>query len=137
MQVRHILETCLYVDDLAKAEQFYSQALGLEVESRQEGRHVFFHCGTRMLLLFNPLASRESSDDFPPHGAFGPGHLAFGIVEADLPAWIERLERQGIAIEKVIDWPRGGRSLYFRDPAGNSLELATPKIWGIGEDAMA
>jgi len=137
MQVSNILETCLYVDDLAKAEQFYSQILGLHVESRHEGRDVFFHCGPRMLLLFNPLASRESSDHFPPHGAFGPGHLAFGIGEADLPAWTDWLKKQGIAIEKVIDWPQGGRSLYFRDPAGNLLELATPRIWGIDEVTLS
>ena len=136
MQVGHILESCLYVDDLEKAEHFYSQVLGLEVESQQTGRHVFFHCGKRMLLLFNPLASRDTAGDIPPHGAFGPGHLAFGILEAELPAWAERLEQHGVAIEKVIEWPRGGRSLYFRDPAGNSLELATPKIWGIGEDTI-
>ncbi len=136
MQVSQILESCLYVDDLAKAEHFYGQVLGLNVESRHEGRDVFFRCGSRMLLLFNPLASRESSDHFPPHGAFGPGHLAFGIIEADLPTWIDWLKRQGVAIEKVIDWPRGGRSLYFRDPAGNLLELATPKIWGIDESTI-
>jgi catechol 2,3-dioxygenase-like lactoylglutathione lyase family enzyme len=137
MKVQHILESCLYVDDLPRAERFYSDVLGLEVESRQEGRHVFFHCGQRMLLLFNPLASRESSDHFPPHGAFGPGHLAFGVREAELPAWVEQLERHGVAIERVIDWPAGGRSLYFRDSAGNSLELATPKIWGIGEETLS
>jgi catechol 2,3-dioxygenase-like lactoylglutathione lyase family enzyme len=89
-----------------------------------------------MLLLFNPLASRETSDHFPPHGAFGPGHVAFGVREAELPEWREQLERLGVAIEKVIDWPDGGRSLYFRDPAGNSLELATPRIWGIGEETL-
>ena len=134
MTVHDVLETCLYVDDLVGAEQFYSEVLGLKVESRQEGRHVFFHCGRQMLLLFNPLASRESSDHFPPHGAFGPGHVAFGVREAELPAWTERLERRGVRIEKIIDWPGGGRSLYFRDPAGNSVELATPKIWGIEEE---
>jgi catechol 2,3-dioxygenase-like lactoylglutathione lyase family enzyme len=136
MQVRHILESCLYVDDLEKAERFYSLVLGLEVESRQAGRHVFFHCGQRMLLLFNPLASRETAGDIPPHGAFGPGHLAFGILEADFPAWSEWLKRHGVAVEKVIEWPGGGRSLYFRDPAGNSLELATPMIWGIHEGTL-
>jgi len=136
MKVQHILETCLYVDDLPQAERFYREVLGLEFESRQEGRHVFFHCGQQMLLLFNPLASRESADHFPPHGAFGPGHVAFGVREAELPAWIERLEQQRIAIEKVVDWPEGGRSLYFRDPAGNSVELATPKIWGIDEQTL-
>src|SRR5438552_3859171 len=136
MQVQHILETCLYVDDLARAERFYQDVLGLAGESRQEGRHVFFHCGQRMLLLFNPLASRESTDHFPGHGAFGPGHVAFGIREAELPAWIERLEQCDVTIEKTIDWPGGGRSLYFRDPAGNSVELATPKIWGLDEDTL-
>jgi catechol 2,3-dioxygenase-like lactoylglutathione lyase family enzyme len=133
MNVDRILETCLYVDDLSRAERFYSDVMGLKLESRQEGRHVFFHCGQQMLLLFNPLASRESNDHFPPHGAFGPGHVAFAVREPELPAWTARLEQQGVAIEKTIDWPGGGRSVYFRDPAGNSVELATPKIWGIEE----
>src|SRR4029078_727332 len=130
MKVQDVLETCLYVDDLERAEQFYGDVLGLELESRQEGRHVFFRCGHRMLLLFNPLASRESADHFPPHGAFGPGHAAFGVREAEVTAWAARLGRNGVTIEKTIDWPGGGRSIYFRDPAGNSLELATPRIWG-------
>jgi catechol 2,3-dioxygenase-like lactoylglutathione lyase family enzyme len=133
MQLTSILETCLYVDDLARAEEFYKTVLGFTVESRQEGRHVFFHCGQQMLLLFNPLASRESNDKFPGHGAFGPGHVAFAVRDADLPAWREHLVRYSVPIEKTIDWPGGGQSLYFRDPAGNSLELATPRIWGLAE----
>jgi catechol 2,3-dioxygenase-like lactoylglutathione lyase family enzyme len=136
MNVEHILETCLYVDDLARAERFYTEVLGLKLESGQDGRHAFFHCGDRMFLLFNPLVSREPSDQFPSHGSFGPGHLAFGVREGELPEWSAWLERHGVAIEKVIDWPRGGRSLYFRDPAGNCLELATPKIWGISEETL-
>src|SRR5262245_21510730 len=121
MNVRDILETCLYVDDLARAERFYVEVLGLRLESRQEGRHVFFHCGNRMLLLFNPLVSRETNDQFPAHGSLGPGHVAFAAAEADLPAWIDHLQRCQVAIEKTIDWPGGGRSIYFRDPASNSL----------------
>jgi len=136
MKITHVLETCLYVDDLARAEKFYTAVLGLAIESRQEGRHVFLHCGERMLLLFNPLASRESDVYFPPHGSFGAGHVAFGVREAELDAWSARLNECGVPIEKVIDWPGGGRSLYFRDPAGNSLELATPRIWGISEASL-
>jgi len=136
MKVEHILETCLYVDDLTKAERFYADVLGLTFVSRQEGRHAFFRCGERMLLLFNPLGSRDATDQFPAHGAFGPGHVAFGVRASDLSAWTEWLGRRNVAIEKVIDWPGGGRSLYFRDPAGNSLELATPKIWGIREETL-
>ena len=133
MNVQHVLETCLYVDDLARAEQFYTQVLGLTVVSRQNGRHLFLRCGRQMVLLFNPLASRESNDEVPPHGAFGPGHVAFAVAEADLEAWQQWLVQCQVAIEKIVNWPSGGQSLYFRDPSGNSLELATPKIWGIGE----
>jgi catechol 2,3-dioxygenase-like lactoylglutathione lyase family enzyme len=133
MTLNAILETCLYVDDLGRAERFYQNVLGLALESGQDGRHVFFHCGQQMLLLFNPLVSRETSDQFPAHGSFGPGHLAFAVPESQLSGWTQRLKEHEVAIEKVIDWPGGGRSIYFRDPAGNSLELATPRIWGLEE----
>jgi catechol 2,3-dioxygenase-like lactoylglutathione lyase family enzyme len=136
MHVEHILETCLYVDDLERAERFYHEVLGLVGESRHAGRHVFFHCGTRMLLLFNPLVSREATDQVPGHGGFGPGHVAFAIRATELETWIEHLHTKRVAIEKVIDWPQGGRSVYFRDPAGNCLELATPQIWGISEQTL-
>ena len=133
MRIEHILETCLYVDDLAVAESFYTTVLGLELESHQEGRHVFLRCGRRMLLLFDPNVSAAIEGEVPPHGARGAGHVAFAVPQADLPAWRGQLEAAGVAIETTIDWPGGGRSLYFRDPAGNSLELATPRIWGIDE----
>jgi catechol 2,3-dioxygenase-like lactoylglutathione lyase family enzyme len=137
MQITKVLETCLYVDDLVRAERFYTDVLGLEFVSRQEGRHVFFRCGQAMLLLFNPLASREASlvagTPIPLHGALGAGHVAFAASEAELSAWQTYLEMHGVPIEQPIDWPGGGRSIYFRDPAGNSLEFATPRIWGIAE----
>ena len=38
-----------------------------------------------------------------------------------------------IEIEKDVTWPNGGRSIYFRDAAGNCLELASPLIWGMAE----
>ena len=37
----------------------------------------------------------------------------------------------GVEIEVDYLWPGGGRSIYFRDPAGNSLEFAEPSIWGL------
>lgn len=131
MKVEGVLETCLYVDDLAAAETFYTEVLGLAVHSRQEGRHVFFRCGSRMLLLFDPRESSHIGGELPPHGCHGQGHVCFAVDGADIPAWHEHLTRHGVTIEKVFDWPAGGQSLYFRDPAGNSLEVAPPQIWQI------
>jgi len=67
----------------------------------------------------------------PAHGARGPGHVCFRVAPDELPRWRERLEGAGLAIESEIHWPRGGASLYVRDPAGNSVELAPAMIWGI------
>jgi catechol 2,3-dioxygenase-like lactoylglutathione lyase family enzyme len=135
MQVEQILETCLYVNDLATAEAFYTHIFGLSLISRVEGRHVFFRCGDGVFLIFNPDAtSRPTPSGVPSHGAQGPGHVAFRMREQDIDAWREHLKRNDVEIEKDITWPGGGYSIYFRDPAGNSVELATPKTWGLSTD---
>jgi catechol 2,3-dioxygenase-like lactoylglutathione lyase family enzyme len=140
-KIQHVLETCLYATDLDAAEAFYAGVLGLAFHGKLPGRHVFLRCGERMVLLFNPAQSSQPAThdglDVPPHGATGPGHLCFAVPEASLPAWQDHLVRHGVTIEKDLTWPGGGRSLYFRDPAGNSLELATPRIWGINESTLA
>jgi catechol 2,3-dioxygenase-like lactoylglutathione lyase family enzyme len=132
MQVDRVLESALYVDDLAAAERFYWRVLGLEAFSREEGRHVFFRCGSAVVLLFNPDQTIKPNNAIAPtHGSHGAGHLAFAVEEGEINDWREHLRRQGVPIEKEVDWPGGGHSIYFRDPAGNSLELATPSLWGI------
>jgi catechol 2,3-dioxygenase-like lactoylglutathione lyase family enzyme len=132
--IDRVLETILYVDDLAAAERFYGDVLGLELDSRKDGLFVFFKCGAGMLLLFEPAAA-STGRNVPAHGARGPGHACFAVAEAELDRWQQRLRDAGVAIEQEMSWPRGGRSFYFRDPAGNSLELATPRIWGLPEVA--
>jgi catechol 2,3-dioxygenase-like lactoylglutathione lyase family enzyme len=130
--IDRVLETILYVDDLDAAERFYGGVLGLELDSKKPGLFVFFKCGNGMLLLFEPQAA-STGRNVPAHGAQGPGHACFAVAEADLGSWQERLHAAGVVVEQEVNWPRGGRSFYFRDPAGNSLELATPKIWGLPE----
>ncbi len=125
-----ILETVLYVDDLDAAETFYGRVLGLERTSRREGLYLFFRVGRQMLLLFDPEGSRRNPV-LPPHGATGPGHVCFRVAEEELDAWQARLESHGIAIEHLQRWPCGARSFYVRDPAGNSVELAPARIWGL------
>lgn len=128
MAVVGVLETGVYVDDLHAAESFYVDVLGLEPESREPGRHVFLRCGAAMVLLFDPSVTAHKTGQVPTHGAVGPGHLAFSVDNLD--EWPARLRDAGIDIEAEIEWPRGGRSIYVRDPAGNSVEMTTPRIWG-------
>lgn len=136
MQPGAILEAALYVDDLAEAERFYGEVLGLERIARVEGRHVFFRCGGAVLLLFDPQATKKPPPPdarlpVPPHGTNGDGHLCFAATAGDIARWKELLESLGIAVEADFEWPQGGRSIYFRDPSGNSLEFAEPRIWGL------
>lgn len=130
--LERVLETVLYVDDLAAAERFYGGILGLTRDSAKAGLFCFFRLEGAMLLLFEPEAARQARE-VPGHGAIGPGHVCFSVAEAALDGWRRHLERQGVAIEHEHVWPRGGRSFYCRDPAGNSVELATPRIWGMAE----
>lgn len=128
--ILQVVETCLYAADLEAATAFYRDVLGLELMSREADRHVFFRVGNGMLLLFNPEET-EKGVHLPPHGARGAGHVALGIAADSLEAWKRRLVGVGVAIEQEVQWPRGGRSIYFRDPAGNLVELITPGLWGL------
>lgn len=134
MQPAAILESALYVTDLEVAETFYADVIGLERIGKVEGRHVFFRCGKGVLLLFNAEATRhppapDARLPVPPHGATGQGHLCFAASAAELDRWKAHLDAHGVAIEAEFEWPQGGRSIYLRDPSGNSLEFAEPKIW--------
>ena len=130
-EILAVIETSIYAEDLAAAEAFYAQVVGLPLLGREEGRHLFFGVGTaNMLLVFDPRATIVGGV-MTAHGAHGPGHVALGVETNSLDAWRERLARHDVAIEKEIAWPRGGRSLYFRDPAGNSIEIITRGVWGL------
>ena len=89
-----------------------------------------------MLLVFDPARTASAPGEVggtpvPAHGAHGAGHVCFRVAAEELAAWRERLTHAGVAIEAEIAWPRGGSSLYVRDPAGNSVELAPASIWSI------
>jgi len=132
-----ILETALYADDLVAAERFYRELIGLKVIAKEKNRHVFFACGTSMLLVFNPKMSARppvmgARTPVPPHGMTGKGHVCFRAYANEIPLWVQRMKAARIKIEADFQWPMGGRSVYVRDPAGNSVEFAEPRIWPLG-----
>jgi catechol 2,3-dioxygenase-like lactoylglutathione lyase family enzyme len=132
-EIDGILEVALYAPDLDAAEAFYGGVLAFERIARQGDRHIFFRCGQTVLLIFNPdeTVKPTPSDALPvpAHGARGAGHLCFRVSSDALDRMAARLTAAGIAIEADFRWPGGARSIYFRDPAGNSLECAEPKLW--------
>lgn len=138
MKIASVLETVLYAADLEAAETFYGSVLGLSVYGKVPGRHVFFRLGKQMLLIFDPRVTVEPPKatarlPVPPHGATGEGHVCFAATATEIEVWKAKLQDQGIDIEADFEWPSGGRSIYFRDPAGNCLEFAEPRIWGLEE----
>ena len=134
-QLDAVLETALYVDDLDRAARFYSDVLELK-PLYQDNRLIAFSVGGRnVLLLFPRGGSLETvhmpGGTIPPHDGSGPLHVAFAIAKDELPKWEERLAAKNIPIEGRTTWKRGGESIYFRDPDGHLLELATPGLWAI------
>ncbi len=128
-----VLETILYAEDLDAAEAFYGGVLGFEKHWREGERQVFYRLDGSMLLIFNPVETAKPVTGklpVPPHGATGPGHACFAATAEEIADWRAHLVAEGVEIESDFEWPQGGRSIYFRDPAGNSLEFAEPRIWG-------
>jgi len=128
-----VLETSLYVDDLGRAARFYENVLGLKTLTSDSRFRAYDVAGASVLLLFHRGATLETvrmpGGTIPPHDGHGPLHIAFAIAADELAPWEQRLRQHGIAIEGRTDWSRGGHSIYFRDPDGHLLELATPGLW--------
>jgi catechol 2,3-dioxygenase-like lactoylglutathione lyase family enzyme len=132
-RITAVLETVLYVDDLDRAAGFYGEVMGLSV-LHADGRMRAFDVGGRGTLLLFPRGGtlrpvETPGGTIPPHDGHGPLHLAFAIPPEALDPWRTHLAGRGVAIESTVSWPRGGTSLYFRDPDGHCLELATPGLW--------
>ncbi|WP_262028782.1 VOC family protein [Microvirga sp. Mcv34] len=128
-----VLETALYVDDLARARAFYEDDLGLRVLFGNARMYAFDVAGKSVLLIFLRGASRQDmptpGGTIPGHDGRGPLHIGFAVSADELPAWEKRLQERHIPIESRTTWSRGGTSVYFRDPDGHLLELATPGLW--------
>lgn len=129
-----LLETCLYVDDMARSKAFYAALLGIEPLFEEDRICVFRLPDGNVLILFargstlEPVATPDGT--IPPHDGQGPIHFALGIPPGSVDEWRRHLEACGVAVESEVQWSRGrGHSLYFRDPDGHAAELATCELW--------
>jgi catechol-2,3-dioxygenase len=132
-RVSQILETSLYVDDLERSAAFYGRVFGFTTMFHDDRMCAMEVPGEQVLLLFRHGMTDQPAPApggmIPPHHGRGALHLAFAIPFRELAAWEKHLVELEIAVESRLTWPAGGTSLYFRDPDGHSLEVATPGLW--------
>ncbi len=131
--VNGVLETCLYVADVAASRAFYERVFGFQAMVA-DARICAFEAGPKsVLILFRrggtPAPVPVGGGFIPPHDGSGQQHFAFAIAAADFEPWKAHLAAEGVAVDSEVTWPQGGRSLYFRDPDGLLVELATPGLW--------
>ena len=134
-ELEGVLETAIYVDDLSRAVEFYKNVFEFETLVLDERMCAFNVSNRQVLLLFRKGGSNRampvSGGVIPPHDGAGRLHLAFAITAEELEEWERCFIEKQISIESRVAWPRGGVSLYFRDPDGHLIELATPGLWKI------
>ena len=133
--VRRVLETSLYVEDLDRAVRFYERVIRLRALSRGD-RLVAMDAGQGTVLLIfrrgaTALGASFEGGWIPPHDGGSSAHFAFAIDPGDLDSWRRHLAAEEVEIESEVSWERGGKSIYFRDPDGHSVELATPGVWRV------
>jgi catechol 2,3-dioxygenase-like lactoylglutathione lyase family enzyme len=128
-----VLETALYVDDMARARRFYVDILGGAILLDTPRLLALSIATPSILLLFQRGATTTPLPTpggvVPPHGGTGIQHVAFAIDAEHLDAWRTHLVDSGVPIESEVRWEKGGVSLYVRDPDGHSIEFVTPGLW--------
>lgn len=133
--IQGVVETSLYVRDLERSERFYRRLFELELLVSDERMRALAVGERQVLLLFLKGASTEASNldggTIPGHGGDGSLHVAFAIAGDAVETWKRKLARAEVPLESTMQWPRGGTSLYFRDPDDNLVELITPGCWSI------
>jgi catechol 2,3-dioxygenase-like lactoylglutathione lyase family enzyme len=134
-EISGVLETSLYVGDVARSASFYRSLFEFEVMIQDDRFCAMNVAGKQVLLLFRRGAARDAitvpGGVIPGHDGSGETHFAFAIPASELDPWEQRLAAHGVAIESRVEWERGGHSLYFRDPDSHLVELATPGLWPI------
>lgn len=132
-QLGGVLETAIYVDDIGRSTAFFSDVLGLRAMFSSDRLTAFDAGRSTVFLVFARGASIDDmiskGGTIPGHNGSGPLHMAFAITSDSYDMWRTRLIQQDVTIRSEVQWPAGGRSLYFEDPDGHVLELATPGLW--------
>lgn len=119
--IRAIDYTVIFVRDMAAMRRFYENVLALSVLRELSPNWIEYGLGSNTLALARP--SRTATDAPVPAGAASL-QLAFKVSRAEVDQCADELVRCGVALlSPPTDQPFGHRTLFFRDPDGNLLEI--------------
>ncbi|PDT91690.1 glyoxalase [Bradyrhizobium sp. Y36] len=119
--IRAIDYTVIFVRDMAAMRRFYQDVLAFPLLRELSPNWIEYGLGHNTLALARP--SRTSGDALLPAGSAAL-QLAFKVSAAEVDACAEELVRQGVAlVSPPTNQSFGHRTLFFRDPDGNLLEV--------------
>jgi lactoylglutathione lyase len=119
--IRSIDYTVIFARQMPEMRAFYGSTLGFILHREISSRWVEFRVGSNILALTE--SGGRFSDPSPPIGTLSL-QLAFRVAPGEVASCAATLKERGVnIISGPTDQPFGHRTLFFRDPDGNVLEI--------------
>jgi catechol 2,3-dioxygenase-like lactoylglutathione lyase family enzyme len=119
--IRAIDYTVIFVRDMSAMRRFYEDVLALSLLRELSPNWIEYGLGSNTLALARP--SRTAADAPTPAGSASL-QLAFKVSAAEVDQCADELVRQGVTLlSPPMNQSFGHRTLFFRDPDGNLLEV--------------
>jgi catechol 2,3-dioxygenase-like lactoylglutathione lyase family enzyme len=119
--IRAIDYTIVFVRDMSAMRRFYEDILGFPLLRELSPSWIEYRVGDNTLALARP---RLTAGDAPTPNGSASLQLAFKVSAPEVDQCAEELVQQGVnLLSPPTDQAFGHRTLFFRDPDGNLLEV--------------
>lgn len=121
LPIRSLDYTVIFARQMQTMRKFYGETLGLSLHKELGSQWIEFRVGSNILALTE--RGLIFDDPSPPTGVLSL-QLAFRVTPSEVATCASTLQERGVTIiSGPTDQPWGHRTLFFRDPDGNVLEI--------------